>query len=469
MFRIGFTVLLAAAGLLFYLYRQSDPICEDCNVIFISIDTLRADHMGVYGYKKDTTPNIDQWAKSATKFSNYYTIFPLTTHSFFSLFTGGDDEVLNGPLTEDYPTDIEGYTNKATLPTILKSNNYHTAAFVTNPLLGTVLKFFRRGLDEYNFVNTSGLGNYDPELYANTYRDQIKLTSASIKWLNKYRDKKFFLWLHYLNPHAPYLPPDQYLCRIDTYTCINKTYDEKLLADSDPQLCNVEKLSENDRQHEINLYDAELLSTDEQIGRILEAVEDMNLTKKTVIVLLADHGEGFDHNIYHHGNSLYSSALKIPLIIYVPGTKEKSSDMLLDNTNVTATLLDLLNIKFPESTFAGKSFIDVFYHNKTQNKELNKVVYFRTPSNRSDRIGVTDGNYKYILNNDDYCTVKNDKEELYNLKNDPEEMNNLAEKDKSLVEKYRKYLSEKFKEFVTPPSDSQNRKDIIEKFKSLGY
>ena len=284
---IVFFIIIAV----FFVYQKKNTTtppsrltnsCPNCNLILISVDTLRKDHLGIYGYPKNITQNIDSWAKEATVFTNAYTLFPLTEHSFFTLFTGTDRVLSDPDFSQAYPTVMNDYKGD-TLAKILKNNNYETQAFITSMVPGTLFKkFFSIGFNNFKFVNTSKLKDDDPMLHLNAYQDQIAMTTESINWMSNNRNKKIFLWMHYLNPHHPYNAPKNYLCRLDS-SCYQNYYHDTLDGNDKPEAC-ITKLSDEVKNRQINLYDAEILTTDEQVGRVIKAIKDLNLEKNTLVV-----------------------------------------------------------------------------------------------------------------------------------------------------------------------------------------
>lgn len=471
----AFFIVIAA----FIVFQEKNPApqssklinsCPNCNLILISVDTLREDHLGIYGYSKNTTKNIDSWAKDSTVFTNVYTVLPLTEHSFFTLFTGTDRVLLDPSLSQAYPTSMNAYKGD-TLAKILKKNNYDTQAFLTSMVPGTLFKdFFSIGFNNFNFVNTSKLKDDDPMLHLNAYQDQIAMTSKSIDWLSSNRNKKFFLWLHYLNPHHPYNAPKSYLCKIDL-SCDKSFYHDTLRGDDKPEAC-ITKLSDEVKQRQENLYDAEILTTDEQIGRVINKLKDLKLEKNTMVVFYADHGEGFDHDMYHHGNSLYSSNIRIPLIINVPGSSSNKITSLIDNSDILPSILDILGVKHDKANFTGKSFEKALLK-KNNNDKGKDYVYFITPPDNTHRLGITDGRYKYMVNQGTYCFYNDYRQELYDLEKDPGETDNIIDQEPEITNRLKEELIKKLSGVYASPAvnnvHTQEEGEIIKSLKSLGY
>jgi len=466
---LSLTVILSV--LVFYKYVNSGKNKNKMNIILISVDTLRADHMGVYGYEKDTTPNIDKWAKDAFIFTNAYTIMPITFHSFYTLFTGRDDVLKIENIANRYANLDKKSNEITTLPEILTENDFKTGAFITNPVIGDAnLIFFKDGFQDFNYINTSAIKNKLPDIkvFNNDPKNAKEVTNKGGKWLKENKNKRFFLWLHYTTPHMPYNPSKVYLCKIDK-NCDAEIY-QKLLSDLSTtengvlKSCTADEVSPEIINASKNLYDAEILSVNEQIGKILEEVERLRLSENTVIVFYADHGEGFEKNIFSHGDSLYNSGVRIPLIIKVPEKKSKTITHVLDNSDVLPSLLDLLQIKYDKSQITGKTFAPVFDDKKISSDK--KYIYSIATTEKLNKRSIFDGTYKYIESVSDECLNNGEKEELYNLKIDPHETENIANTNEQIKKKLKNAL---FTSGIILENTTEPKEEIIDKLKSLGY
>jgi len=474
LFRIVFVVLIITGGILFYQHRQDteDPTCKDCNLILISVDTLRPDHMGVYGYEKNTTPNIDRWAKNATVFTNAYTIFPLTFQSFYTLFTGRDDVLKNDNFSYSYSVNMVNNPRSTTLPSIMAKQGYKTAAFVTNPVIDVLgFKVFKVGFQSFKYFDDTNLtknmkrNNLDGVLYSifsKEYENSVSMTKNVVSWLNHNNNEKFFLWVHFTNPHEPYNPPIRFSCELKDTICDPNIYANNLLKG--PPRCNQQlpvKLTDDDLSLMQEYYDAEILGLDSEIGKIMTTIKEQGLSKKTVVIFYSDHGEGFDHNILTHGYSLYDSNVHIPLIIASPGINKTIYEGLVDNTEILPTVLDLLKIEINANDFTGNSFQKGLTSGITVS---NKEVFFKTPQDWTNKFGVTNSKYKYIYSNKNICLNEEGIEEYYDMQKDPRETNNLfyENNEYKLKEDLKNYFSDNIKKIN---EDEKN----LENNRSLGY
>lgn len=427
---------------------------QNLNLVIISIDTLRADHMGVYGYNRETTPNIDNFAKSATVFTNYRTTVPMTYPSFASLMTGKDPFETRifrnrGLLLSD---------NNKTLATILKENGYNTYAFVTGALNSTLTKL-DQGFDQYNYLTyKSYTFTNNKERYLQTSQDQYEqfLNQAN----NLKIDSKFFVWFHLMDPHAPYEPPDNLKCQFDDPNCSklsNKTWDELEAERMDHQLCQKEPVPGEVLDRQMKVYDSGIAYSDNLVARILDSFKKRGLDKNAVIVILADHGEGFDHNYYfNHRGVLYESALRVPLIIKTPQVLNGSKTAVLAvNTDFLPTILETLGINHQDYRLKGNDFSSQVTQDLPQSlfhKEKSPIIY--ALNSIMTKFAIIENNYKYIYSLPQSCLLDNQTEELYNLKSDPQEANNLVESQLSLSQEMKEKLFKYLAPYNLPPTAS---------------
>lgn len=454
-----------------YKYMHATDNQKQMNVILISVDTLRADHMGVYGYAKDTTPSIDRWAKDAFVFTNAYTVMPITFQSFYTLFTGKDDVLKNEIIANRYTNMDRKSTEIHTLAEILQENDFKTGAFITNPVVGDAnLAFFKEGFQNFEYINTSGIKDKLPNIkvYNNDFENAKEVTIKGEEWLEKNQNNRFFLWLHYTTPHMPYNPPTEYLCKMDK-NCNAEIYNQLLTDVSTTENgilknCVDEKPSQEIIDASKTLYDAEILSVDDQIGQVFKKVDDLNLSKDTVIVFYADHGEGFENGIFGHGESLYVSGVKIPLIMKVPGKNPQESNHLIDNTDILPSLLDILKISYNKDEVTGKTFSNIF-EGKTNMPEK-KYVYSIATTEKLNKRSIFDGRYKYIQSLSDHCLNSNETEELYDLRTDPEENKNIVSEKREIKDKLKNVINNSG---IISESSTVQKNEIIDTLRSLGY
>jgi len=446
---IGGAYLLLAA---FTIYWNFTNVPKGPNVVLITIDTLRADHLGCYGYDKNTSPTIDRLAQEGMLFNRMFSQRGLTWPSLTSIMTS------LYPLThgvESNETLLDA--SFITLPEILKNSGYETAAFLTN--------FFHAPNRGFDTKKGGAIGDLDRIV-----------TDLALRWLDGQRDEKFFMWLHYKNPHAPYQPPGEF--RSEEIRAYDGPFDGSW-ATTDSIFINRLKLSKKDFGHLINLYDAEIRSTDSYIAEVLAKLDEMGITDDTFIIFSADHGEElYDHNYYfYHGCSVYDSVLRIPLIFKFPKVfpKGKVIHNLFESIDIAPTILQALKLPL-RPHFEGRSIFHTIFDNEASEwhqvfgERSRKIFLTRTPK------------WKFIYNPENYCSTcvrtKGDLgkgfvvqgEELYDIVNDPKETKNVADLYPEVADSLRNDLLNWAERNARTARPAQRlTKEAEERLRALGY
>jgi len=423
---------------------------ERPNILLIAVDTLRADHLKCYGYNKNTSPNIDRLAQKSVLFKNTISQIPVTNPSFASIFTSvysHEHGAQNGiPIDKKFTL----------LAEILKKEGYTTAAFVSGYPLIAKVSGLQRGFDLYDDKLSTHLHEGLSPEYTERTADQT--TDSTVKWINSNIDKKFFLWIHYYDPHAPYKPQPPY----------NKLFIEKKKESINIPLKKIEYYSRLDKitdaNYYISQYDGEIAFTDIYIGRILKKLEELKLTKKTLILFIADHGESLtEHNTYFdHGSNLYDEQIKVPFIINYPSfiPENKIVENQVRTIDVMPTLLDLLGIPISKEA-KGVSLVPLIFGKQ---QKLPNEAYSETfaPEVPLDKFSLRFKNLKYIF------TPKTKVKEFYNLENDPGELVNLIDKKLPDAKVLEKKLFNWMGKYDKRPNKEVSE-TVKEKLKSLGY
>ncbi|MBI4008768.1 sulfatase [Candidatus Roizmanbacteria bacterium] len=473
---ITILIVILAFGIIF-VHKQIDQRrkSEKLNLVLISIDTLRADHMGVYGYKKDTTPNIDAWAKNAFVFTNAVTVIPETFPSMISIFTS-----LN-PVKSKLTSNMVGPMKRSTgtLTQILKKNKFVNAAFLNSVALTKELTNLDTNFDtyvDYDVIQDDPNDFDHKENYEN-------FISEGLEWLGKHKKSKFFFWMHLIDPHAPYSPPDDLKCKFNTnfcktiFTSSSEDLEEKRLS---LWRCHSSPLAKKDNELFKTLYDGSVAYTDKLVKRIFTKLESTGLDKKTIVVLLSDHGEGFDHNYYFdHGDNLYDSNNKIALLIKHPFYKEKQKkiNQLVQSIDIAPTLLQLLHISDGIPFSDGISFSNIFKSGFITNILFSKKRDFAYSMTRTGGAkSIYDGRYKFISTKKGAnCQYNNQERELYDISKDPNELHNIYNQEKKRSLSLQERLNNYFKDDIKPPAgnfdkvDKKILQERLERLKSLGY
>ena len=386
------------------------------NIIIITMDALRPDYMGCYGYKRNTTPNIDKFAKDAAIFAQAISHSSHTAPSNSSLITSTYPSVHKA---EDWGYKIN--PNLPTLAEILKSHGY-TTAFISDQIGFSWLRGFDRGFDVFNlFLSTRRLpSGKEVKL--------VDITKHAIKWLKNNKNKRFFLWVYYLDPHGPYTPAspyDEMFINDGIYTsnktlpiCKNK-YKQTGIG------CIPYYIKKGDIRNTgyyVSQYCGEIRQTDALLGKLFNTLKELGLSKNTIIIFTSDHGEGMgEHSQYFcHTIYLYDYLIHIPLIIRNPRLDIKNNhiNQQVRVIDIAPTILDFVGIRKPKSMqgVSLKSFI------------LGKRNYFTrfTFGKWLDKNYIRTEKWKLIYNKSDGSY------ELYNLKKDPQEINNLVSKENKM-------------------------------------
>lgn len=315
--------------------RLETPKCAattPTHVVLYVIDTLRADRVGTYGYDRGTTPHIDAFAEGGIVWNHAVAQSPWTRPSVASILTG------LSPLTHG----VNGRRSRLedeslTLAEILQEAGYETAGFVTNPNVAGRYGF-RQGFDTYAQLNQ-------------TTAEQVNTRARH--WLAA-RDagRPFFLYLHTVEPHAPYQASDEYLSRFASGVRNPRGYRR-------PFMNSLSRLGADEASAAtaalLQLYDAEIALNDEKFGDLLELLAAQGVLENTVVLLVSDHGEEFfEHGRWEHGKSLYTEVLDIPMLGRFPGCPPARSDQLAQHVDLVPTLLDYLGIE-TDQQFDGRA------------------------------------------------------------------------------------------------------------------
>lgn len=291
------------------------------NVVLISVDMLRPDHLGCYGYGRDTSPNIDRLAAEGTLFENAISTTSWTLPAHAALLTGLNDSV-HGCIDTNTRLDSE----RTTLTERLYEVGYETAGIYSGPYLHPVFGL-AQGFEVYTDCTSypqlsdstaRGIGTVDgPDIWQASHRDVTspRVYEAARAWLVRQRERPFFLFVHLWDVHYDFVPPPPYDRMFDLDYAGPVTGD-KFLFD---QWING-RMPADDLDHLVALYDGEIAWTDVHIGRILDDLDELGIQDSTIVVLVADHGtEFFEHGEKSHRKTLFDKVIRIPMIVRYPG------------------------------------------------------------------------------------------------------------------------------------------------------
>lgn len=451
----------------------------DVNFLLITIDTLRPDHLGCYGHEGIRTPAIDKVARSGARFENALTSIPITLPSHASIMTG------LYPPTHGirYNGAFSLHDSTLTLAEVLRMEGYTTGAVVGSYALDSEFGL-DQGFHYYNDAYPSGniLKFKYPELWPSLTRlllSQVllrllpldlfasepqrradKVTLAALDWLEDHGGEKFFLWVHYFDPHTPYDPPP-----VRELGQPKTSIPDRTLVTHPPPYRYW--WGELDRLEEVYLrYDAEIEYTDHWLGRLLDKVEVQPTGGKTLIVITADHGEClWEHDLPGHGYSIFDSELRVPLIVSLPGTVPAGSriDTPVELIDLFPSVLEILDIEMPGSV-QGRSLLTLFGGDSGDERE---PAYSETlwPSDPVDRVkGIRTRDWKYI------ASLGGGSGLLFHLPTDPNERKNLIEEKPDVVRTFDARLVEMSGRLgdeggMLPEMDE----DVKARLRALGY
>lgn len=410
------------------------------NLVLIVVDTLRADHLGVYGYSRDVSPHIDALAADGVVFRNAQSPAPWTTPSLASVLSGRHPTRLgfvDRPLR--LPPDL------VLLTELLRARNYRTHAIVSN-LFASSAVGFEQGFDGFDEDNAQG----------HLHVSSASVTAKALAFLDGHARQPFFLFLHYFDPHYAYRlhPPDDY----PDYA--GRLHDGMPIVELRAQ---APQLGEGDARYLRALYDSEIRFTDRHLGAVFERLRELGLYEDALIVFLADHGEEFlergDHWI-GHTRTLYEEQLRVPLILKLPGGRGAGTrvDARVSLVDVAPTVLALLGLAFPGGYALDGVALD-------PERAASRLVVAETRRWANLRAVYEDA-WKLIRDLD------SGRVELYRLDQDPGERVNLAAshpEPRQRLEQALQAWGDAMGNGGAPVDEGAFTPEEIEQLRSLGY
>ncbi|MFC2162083.1 sulfatase [Candidatus Altiarchaeota archaeon] len=314
----------------------SVPSCSDCNVVLVTVEATRADHLDLYGYHRRTMPLLAGYARDGVVFDRAYSQAPWTKPSMASLHTSLYS-FRHGAVFGLYDSYMED--SAVTLAEKLSGAGLKTAGFVT---ISNV---------KSDFGFSQGFDHFDE---TNVFDRRAMIVNGEVKkWLSDNRGERFFLWVHYLDPHDPYMPP----LTFNIYW--NKSYAGDVKPHSELRGLEMKKCMGNlscrldyspaDIQHMKDFYHGELRYTDFAIDDLFSHISGLGISNKTMVILTSDHGQEFmDHDLMGHGSSLYDEQVHVPLIVWAPGLEPGRVSRLTGLIDIYPTILSFVGSKVPE-------------------------------------------------------------------------------------------------------------------------
>ena len=414
------TLALGAASLAFSLIGCAQP--RKPNVIVFVVDMLRPDHLGIYGYPKNTSPNLDRVARKGVIFDHAFSAAPWTLPSTVSLLTGllpsehGATRKIIDQKTQviTFPSDPDIW-----LPRIFKENGYATVGFHTHQYLRRDVSNIFKAFDEYYYPPaehvklqqyTQGSAPWTQYMYLDT------LYPACEKWLEKNSKKAFFMYIHVIDVHGPYSE----IRLLDQ----DEAFVRRGLADGSiefQKMPQVDMYSPTDTKdpYKFYLYDGQIHYMDAYLGSLMSKLEELGISRDTYVVFAADHGEEFGehHDYWGHGKYLYNTQISVPLVLLSHANLKDMPRRITNHVNTVGllpTMAEIVGIKVGQP-YSGRSFSSLLVERNEPRDWRYLSVNETARAHGLDAITI-DGRFKLITD------LSTEQYELFDLQDDPREI-----------------------------------------------
>lgn len=462
---VAILALLAAPGC---GTREPERRPNGWNVVFVLVDALRADHLQIYGYERDTSPNLARFASGAAVFDAALAQAPWTLSSVSSILSSMYPQthgVTHAEARRPLPESIR------TLPEALAESGYLSAAFVANGLVNP-LSGLAQGFDWFEVIPAKHAGDRHGDSAAN-------LNAEAIPWLEttvRQSANPFFLYLHYMDPHDPYDDPEGY----------HRRYDPDYAGSFDGGIYPVFRamakkqawsLDPRDLQNMVARYDGEIRYVDAKIEEVLRAIDRLGVADRTVVIFTADHGEQFlDHGSLKHATSVYQEEVHVPLVIRAPGIQAAGRRIAtpVELIDLYPTIFELLGLPDPPNT-CGRSLVPLLEGRGAPARPYD--VFTETSHGwiwDGDRVAQNKVPYFAVVRGKRKLICREGKRELYDLADDPGETRDLAKEKtpeadelETVVRAWRELTASKLVAGVqyTPKEMAEQKEQLIR----LGY
>lgn len=451
-------------------------------VILVLVDTLRRDHLDLYGHDRETAPNLARMAREGATFSNAVVQGTWTKVSVPSIQTG------LYPLTHTVHEFDSRLPNSAqTIAEIYRDAGYATAAFSSIMFTGKFSNLHQGFEELHEFTSLK-----DP-LHSKTSREYV---DRLLPWLEQHRDSPFFVFLHVFDPHDPFEPHRPYNTlwadpalraehkrrEHEVQKVINHPILKRFIMPTREELESVNVPPDEFVDYNKDWYDGSIREMDTQLGRLVERLQTLGLADKTLIAFTSDHGEEFlEHGRTFHGHTLYGELTNVPLVFWSPGRIESglSSDAVVQSVDILPTLLQISGIDVPE-VVQGNSLLPLMgggggaWEARPAFSQMAKTVHpFGTFDPAVERYAVTTDQWKLIHNVQRRSGMP--EFELFEVKSDPLNRNNVAEANPEVVKELAAEIDRwrANAESAKLPSDAEAMEEMdageLEKLRNLGY
>ena len=434
-------VLAVSAALLEVRYGWiSAPFKGPPNVVIVVSDTLRRDHLGLYGYSRDTSATLDALAEDALVFERAYTQSPSTKPSIASI------------MTSRYPTQHRAIYNAdklsdahVTIAEIMRAAGFITAGFVENPTLDPVFGL-SQGFDTWTLDARRHSGE---DTLARDFDAKIEA------WIEAHQDTPFLLYVHYIDPHSPYNAPEGYRGRFNTSG-----------GDAPHEQLNVGTRIKEDPQVLIDRYDEEIPYMADRLSALVGYLKKHTDWDNTVFLFTTDHGEGFGehHGYFHHSYGVYGELTNAPMVVRAPGRLSPGrSQVPVQHVDVLPTVLDLAGVEVKDHRAEGESVARVVERGGPPRFIMTE--HLRLEWGIAQRGGILD-RWKLVHH------IEADTFALYDIAADPGETKDLAREQPERVKALKAALSDRLrglKDIVDPTRAEDVDEEMQEALRNLGY
>ena len=465
------------------------------NVILITIDCLRADHVGFMGYNRNTTPFLDSLARKSAVFTNAFSAAPYTTASFTSIFTGTYPIYKGNVLIKD----------RTTLAEILRDHNYWTVGVHSNAQFSRFLDYgkgfvvfedleiFSDRPDKKENSLKSVFFSYARKIYQSSpssvknilsksyylftlkllksqrppYASAVETTRKAFQHLEQ-SSFPFFLWIHYMDTHHPYFPPEQFFEELS-----NQKLDIlKGIRFIKRILHSRYNPTDEEKQFVIDLYDASIRYVDYAISLLFEFLDEHGFLDNTYVIITADHGEElWDHGHYGHGAQigrpmkLYNEMIHVPLLIFGPDIKHSEIQVPVSLVDIAPTVLNVLGVEYLGRS-DGRNIMNTLQKKRPVIAESispgDPLDYMRS-QNKYELYAYIANGWKYI-----HYTTDKRKDELYNLREDPKESINLIDEYPEIASELKMKILEHIQRKMELSTEKTKIASTIQKLKLAG-
>ncbi len=444
-------------------FKVDTSAATGVNVVFVLIDALRADHLSCYGYTRETSPNIDQLAADSTLFENHKSQSGLTVISMTSIFSSR--------YTLETGLGSRRGDGGPTLAEVMQAAGYYTAGVQTNAWLGR-RRGFTRGFKEYHMLSAKPAQKaLQPNAWVEDVKENIFYAESDTTAdlcegiIASQRDAPLFLYVHLMDVHGPYIPPERF-----QVFCKKRYSLSKAIGLSGEWVRLAEKVSPKAamplRSEIIGLYDGGILYADEAVGRIVKSLRENGLYDHTVIVLAADHGEAFlEHGRVQHANSVFDEILHTPFLLKIPGRAPGRYPGLTRNVDIAPTIFDAAGISLDWKDRDGISLLGVLDSGGGISETVARMKVKMGSKGYGYFGALQKGSLKYIFGQTPWQPFR---ERFFDLARDPGEQNDLAASRKEDVARFAEELATKRGTTQVRPEVKMDE-DTRRRLKALGY